>query len=133
MDDYILALDTQPSLEKISIDFPTLKGKKPLRMRSFEMLETFELRDYQLFGKTPRLHSVGLPPDLEMLKFFNKVGEDEELLELLCYAVENQDTLLRKDCQLVVAEGANGIPTQLVETCKKSVHFQLGTEVEDDD
>ena len=134
VDDYILALDSaQKSLESISIDFPTLAGKDPLRLRGFEVLETLELRDYQLFGKTPRLHSVGLPPELERLKFFNVIGEDEELAELLCYAIENQDMLARKSCQLVVVEGKRGLPSNLIETCKGSKHFKLGVEVDDDD
>lgn len=134
MDDYILALDSaQHSLESISIDFATLGGKTPLRLRTFEVLESLELRDYQLFGTTPRFHSVGLPPELERLKFFNRIGEDEELTELLCYAIENQDMLARKECQLVVVEGERRLPEKLVETCKASVHFQLGVEVEDGD
>jgi hypothetical protein len=109
MSDYILALGSaNHSLESISIDFPTLGGTKALRMREFEQLHTLELRDYQLFGQSSsaaRLHSVALPPNLETLKFWGPVGEDEEVCELLCYEIENMGFLARKLRRLEIEGG----------------------------
>ncbi|KAI5917487.1 F-box domain-containing protein [Camillea tinctor] len=90
--DYIVALSSQcHSLKSITINFPTLNGRKPLRMRDFVSLTTLRISwDWQLFGKSsakPRLHSVGLPPELETLEFFNEVGTDEEVAELLEYTM----------------------------------------------
>jgi hypothetical protein len=122
MHDYILALGSaNHSLESISIDFPSLGGTKALRMRDFEQLKRLELRDYQLFGKSSgeaRLHSVALPPNLEELRFWGPVGEDEEVCELLCYEIENMGFLARRLERLVVDGGE--VPEVVREACGKS-------------
>jgi hypothetical protein len=129
VEDYILAMRSSlHSLETISIDFATLGAENALKLREFQALNSLELRDYQLFGQSlgsPRLHSVGLPPNLEILKFFNQVGTDEEIADLFCYAIENQDILARKMCQIVVVEGEGGLPPKIVEALEKSEHFRL--------
>jgi hypothetical protein len=114
VEDYILALKSaQHSLESITIDFPTLGAENPLRLRDFEVLKSIQIRDYQLFGqKAPRMHGVGLPPLLETLEFLNPVGEDEEIMELLCYMVENKEILARKWEKLIVVEG------KVIEACE---------------
>jgi hypothetical protein len=128
VDDYIIALSSaQHSLETISIDFPTLGAKNPLRLREFEVLKSLRLRDYQLFGQSPpRLHSVGLPPSLEFLEFLNKFGEehDEDIVDLLCYFLE-KDTLGRHLCNVKVVEGEGGLPPRIREAVNKSEHFRL--------
>ena len=128
VDDYIIALSSaQHSLEIISIDFPTLGAKNPLRLREFEVLKSLQLRDYQLFGRSPpRLHSVGLPPSLEFLEFFNifEINHDEDIVDLLCYFLEN-DILGRHLCNVKVVEGKGGIPPRIREAVNKSEHFRL--------
>ncbi|KAI0021381.1 hypothetical protein F4780DRAFT_738152 [Xylariomycetidae sp. FL0641] len=94
--DYIIALKEQAaSLKTITIDSPTLTGRRPLRMREFEALKTLRMNwDWQLFGKTskkPRLISVGLPPNLETLEFFDELGTDEEVTDLLEYTLQISD------------------------------------------
>lgn len=124
MEDYILACrSAMHSLESITIDFPTLAGKNPLKMRDFEKLTELRLRDNQLFGmKTPRLQSVALPPNLETLEFLSEVGKDDEVAELLCYVIENRDVFARKWRDLIVVEG-EGIPEKIVEACRPLGHF----------
>lgn len=119
MEDYILSCrSAQHSLQKIAIDFPTLAGKNPLKLRDFECLTELQVRDHQLFGmKTPRLQSVALPPNLERLEFLNEVGRDDEVAELLCYTVENKDIFARKWGSLVVVEG-KGVPKRIREVCE---------------
>lgn len=119
MEDYILSCrSAQHSLEKISIDFPSLAGKNPLKLRDFELLKSLRLRDHQLFGmKTPRLQSVALPQNLEVLEFLNEVGKDEEVAELLCYTIENKDIFARKWKDLIVVEG-KGVPSRIQEVCE---------------
>ena len=128
IDDYIIALSSaQHSLEIILFDFPTLGAKNPLRLREFEVLRSLQLRDYQLFGQSPpRLHSVGLPPSLEFLQFFNKLGvdHDEDIMDLLCYFLEN-DTLGRHMCDVSVVEGEGGLPPRIREAVNESEHFRL--------
>lgn len=123
--DYILALSSaNHSLVTITIDFPTLVAKHALRLREFSALKSLTLRDYQLIGQGhPRLHSVGLPPVLEKLNLLGRIGEDEEIAELLCYTLEH--TLARQQCQIVVSEKDHVIPAELVEACKKSEYFHL--------
>jgi hypothetical protein len=120
--DFIFALGSaQHSLEKISIDFPTLNGKAALRLRDFDAVTELELRDYQLLGQSsgkPRLHSVGLPPNLEVLKFPGAVTGDEEILDLLDYMIENREILARKWRVLVVKGGEEGLPERVMEACK---------------
>ncbi|KAI1122167.1 hypothetical protein F5Y10DRAFT_281901 [Nemania abortiva] len=94
--DYIVALQSQcESLEHITIDFPSMGSRRPLRMRDFVSLKTFRINwDWQLFGKMhnkPRLHSFGVPPFLEKLEFFNELGTDEEATELLEYLMKTSD------------------------------------------
>jgi hypothetical protein len=121
IEDYILALQSaQHSLETITIDFPTLGAENPLRLRDFEVLRELQLRDYQLFGeKTPRLHSVGLPSNLEVLEFLNQVGADEEIMDLLHYTIENKAILARKWSHLVVAGGEEHLPSRIMEACEQ--------------
>jgi hypothetical protein len=128
IDDYILALSSaQHSLGEISIDFPTLGAKNPLRLRDFEVLKSLQLRDFQLFGQSPpRLHSVGLPPSLEFLEFFNEfdADHDEDIVDLLCYFLEH-DILGRRQCDVKVAKGENGLPPRIIEAVNDSEHFKL--------
>ncbi|KAK1766635.1 hypothetical protein QBC33DRAFT_541618 [Phialemonium atrogriseum] len=122
--DYILALrSASHSIETITIDFPTLTGFKALRMREFEALKTLRINwDYQLFGKSskkPRLHSVGIPPVLERLEFFNELGTDEEVTELLEYTILNKSVMARNLERIIVPEGDTGrVPKVIVEACK---------------
>ncbi|KAH8162254.1 hypothetical protein CIB48_g5993 [Xylaria polymorpha] len=100
MGDYIVALRSQcESLEKITIDFPTLGSRRPLRMRDFDALKVFRLNwDWQLFGKSskkPRLDSFGIPPHLKRLEFFNELGTDDEVAELLDYLIQTSDVAAR--------------------------------------
>ncbi|KAI0156783.1 hypothetical protein GGR57DRAFT_462343 [Xylariaceae sp. FL1272] len=99
MGDYIIALSSQcESLKTITIDFPTLGSRRPLRMREFEALKTFRLNwDWQLFGKKkgPRLDSMGVPPNLETLEFFNELGTDEEATELLDYLMQTSSVMAK--------------------------------------
>ncbi|KAI0908581.1 hypothetical protein F4823DRAFT_485674 [Ustulina deusta] len=94
--DYIVALRSQcESLESVTIDFPTMGSRRSLRMRDFVALKVFRLNwDWQLFGrksKKPRLDSFGIPPRLERLEFFNELGTDEEVAELLDYLIQTND------------------------------------------
>ncbi|KAL2065333.1 hypothetical protein VTL71DRAFT_3002 [Oculimacula yallundae] len=124
MEDYILACrSAQHSLKKIVVDFPTLAGKNPLKLRDFECLVEVHVSINQLFGmKTPRLMSVALPPNLERLEFLGDVGKDEEVTELLAYTVENKDVFARKWESLVVNGGSNageeGVPERVREVCE---------------
>lgn len=128
-EDYILALrSADHSLETISIDFPTLTSENPLKLRAFERVTSLEIRHHQLFGQS-RLHSVGLPPFLERLKFLNRVDEDEGLLDLLCYTMEQRDIVARRLKKLTIAEGEDegGISPKLVEACKDLENFHITT------
>jgi hypothetical protein len=117
LNDFILAFQSaMHSLETISIDFPTIKAKDPLKLREFEAVTSLELRDYQLFGASG-LSSVAFPPNLETLTFLNDVGVDEDLTELLCYTIEKKDIFARNLKQLVVPEGKKPLPKRLVEAC----------------
>lgn len=124
--DYVFALKSaRHSLESVTIDFPFLAGYKALRMRDFAALRTLRLNwDYQLFGKTskkPRLHSVGLPPELETLEFFNELGTDDEVNDLLLYTVQNKGIIASKFKTMIVVPGDDGdISKDLVEACKSS-------------
>ncbi|KAF9875272.1 F-box domain-containing protein [Colletotrichum karsti] len=123
--DYMLALNSQGhSMESITIDHPTLTGRKPVRMRDFEALKSLKLNwDYQLFGKSskkPRLHSVGLPPNLEVLEFFNELGTDDEVTELLEYTLQVANVTHSKLKTVVVVPGDNGVPKEIIAACKTS-------------
>ena len=143
IDDYILALSSQaPTLESITIDVPTLTGRRPLRMREFVSLTTLRINwDYQLFGKTskkPRMHSVGLPPELETLEFFNELGSDEAVTDMLAGTIESKGILARKwKTMIVVADEDGEIPREIFAACKGQPDLDLqiigGAEDEDED
>ena len=122
--DYIIALGSAcHSLESITIDFPTLAGFKPLRMRDFTALKTLRINwDYQLFGKSskkPRMHSVGVPPELETLEFFNELGTDDEVTDLLEYMIRNKAVVARALERMIVPQSEAGdVPSSIVEACK---------------
>ena len=62
---------------------------------------------------------MGLPPNLEILRFPGGVcGEDEELMDLLEYVVGNRGVLARKWRDLVVEGGEEGLPERISEVCK---------------
>ena len=121
--DYIIALKSQAEfLKSITIDFPTLTNRKALRMREFGALTTLRLNwDYQLFGKSskkPRLHSVGLPPILEGLEFFNDLGTDEEVTDLLLATIEQKNIIARTWKTMVVVDGDDGVSKEIKDACK---------------
>lgn len=129
-EDYILALrSADHSLESIVLDFPSLTSEKPLRLRAFQQLKSLEIRHTQLFGQT-RLNSVGFPPFLERLKFLDRVGEDEDLLELLCYTMEQKSIVMRKLTEMIIKRGEgehydNGIHKKLLEACKDEKDLKI--------
>ncbi|KAJ4377544.1 hypothetical protein N0V83_000369 [Neocucurbitaria cava] len=123
--DYVLAVQSQAEfLKSLTIDFPSLTGRKVLRMRDFEALTTLRLNwDYQLFGKSskkPRLHSVGLPPILETLEFFNDLGTDDEVTDLLLSTIEQKNIIARTWKKMVVVEGEDGVPRAIKDACKEA-------------
>ncbi|OAL44670.1 hypothetical protein IQ07DRAFT_549723 [Pyrenochaeta sp. DS3sAY3a] len=123
--DYILALKSQAEfLKSITIEFPTLTGRKALRMREFEALKKLRLSwDYQLFGKSskkPRLHSVGLPPELEYLEFFNDLGTDEEVTDLFLAMIEQKNIVAKTLKTLVVVDGEEGVSKEFKDACKEA-------------
>jgi hypothetical protein len=128
--DYIFALNSaQHSLETISIDCATLGGRKALRLRDFVALKSLGLRDYQLFGQTsktgkPRLHSVGLPPEMETLKLFGEIGSDDEVTELLEVAVRQKEVVARK-WRVLVDVGREGVPSGILDAAE-SVGLLIG-------
>lgn len=130
-EDYILALKSAShSLVTITIDFPSLSGHRALRMRDFVALKTFRMNwDYQLFGKSslkPRMHSVGLPPALETLEFFNPLGTDEEVTDLLVFSLENI-TINAKNLRtlICVEEEEAKIPNEVEAAAKMQPQLQL--------
>jgi hypothetical protein len=121
--DFIFALGSaQHSLEKIIIDFPTLNSKAAQRLRDFDAVTELEIRDFQLLGQTsgkPRLNSVGLPPNLEVLRFPGGMSRgDEELMDLLEYVIGTSAVLARKWKVLEVEGGEEGMPERIREVCK---------------
>ncbi|KAF7562020.1 hypothetical protein G7046_g2138 [Stylonectria norvegica] len=132
MRDYIMALKSAShSLETVTIDFPLLQTSRPLALRDFTALKTLRINwDHQLFGKTsnkPRLFSVGLPPQLETLEFFNKLGTDEEVTDLFVTAIKTLHLTCRRFIRLIVseAEGEGRIPTEIEEVCKWQGQLEL--------
>ncbi|KAF1348256.1 F-box domain-containing protein [Lizonia empirigonia] len=122
--DYIIALNSQAhSLKSITIDFPTLGCRKTLRLREFESLKELRMNwDYQLFGKSskkPRLHSVGLPPKLEVLEFFNELGKDEEVTDLLLSMLQNKSIVARTLKKMIVVEGNVKVLKEVKSICKE--------------
>lgn len=131
MEDYILALKAAcHSLVTVTIDFPSLGGHKALRMRDFETLKMLRINwDYQLFGKSssrPRMHSVGLPPQLEVLEFFNPLGTDEEVTDLLQFTIENVKINAHNLHHIIVVDDElYRLPRQIKEACKTQPQIQL--------
>lgn len=122
--DYIIALSSQAhSLTSITIDFPTLGCRKALRLREFEKLKILRMNwDYQLFGKSskkPRLHSVGLPPELEILEFFNELGKDDEVTDLLLNLLQNKNIVATSLKTIVVVESDGNLLKDLKDVCKE--------------
>ena len=129
LSDYIVALKSQAEfLKNITIDSPTLHNRKTLRLREFEVLKTLRLNwDHQLFArssKKPRLHSVGFPPVMEVLEFFNELGTDSEVTDLFVVAIESKDIIAKTWRLMIVAEGDEGVPKEIKDACK-SVGLQL--------
>jgi len=123
--DYIFALQSQAEfLTSIAIDFPTLTGRRALRMRDFAALTTLRINwDYQLFGKSskkPRLHSVGLPPILETLEFFNELGTDGEVNDLFLALIEQKRIVARTWKTMVVVESEHGVAREMKDACRQA-------------
>ncbi|KAF1998220.1 F-box domain-containing protein [Amniculicola lignicola CBS 123094] len=123
--DYVVALKSQAaSLKSFTIDSPTLGCRRPLRMRDFAELTTLRMNwDYQLFGETspkPRLFSVGLPPQLEVLEFFNDMGTDEEVTDLLLYTIEQKDIIAKAWTKMVAREDDCYVPRVIKDACKEA-------------
>jgi hypothetical protein len=123
--DYVVALQSQAhSLKSFTIDSPSLGCRRALRMREFQVLETLRMNwDYQLFGQTnpkkPRLHSVGMPPQLRTLEFFNELGTDEEVTELFVNMIELRETVARRWEVLVCTEEESYVPKVIKDACKR--------------
>jgi hypothetical protein len=123
LSDYIIALKSQAEfLKSITFDSPTLHNRKTLRLREFEALNTLRLNwDHQLFAKSskkPRLHSVGFPPEMETLEFFNDLGTDAEVTDLFVVAIESKDIIAKNWKTMVVVEGDDGVPSVIKDACK---------------
>lgn len=122
--DYITALESQAhSLKSITINSLTLGGRKVLRLRKFESLKTLRMSwDYQLFGrssKKPRLHSVGLPPNLETLEFFHELGRDEEVTDLLLSLIQSKKVIADRWKTMIVVESETTVLKNLKHACKE--------------
>ena len=131
--DYIIAIEPQcHSLETITVDHPLLQDRTALSMRKFAKLKTLRLNwDHQLFGhssKKPRLTSVGMPPELETLEFFNQLGTDEEVTDLFVAMLQNLSVMARKLTHLIVIESDEDekpIPKEVEEACKAQEQLHL--------
>jgi len=129
LSDYIIALKSQAEfLKSITFDSPTLHNRKTLRLREFEALKTLRLNwDHQLFAKSskkPRLHSVGFPPEMEVLEFFNELGTDQEVTDLFIAAIESKDIIAKTWKTMIVVEGDDGVPKEIKDACR-TVGLQL--------
>ncbi|KAF1913365.1 hypothetical protein BDU57DRAFT_522250 [Ampelomyces quisqualis] len=129
LSDYIVALNSQAEfLRRVTFDSPTLHNRKTLRLRDFEVLKTLRLNwDHQLFAKSskkPRLHSVGFPPEMESLEFFNELGTDAEVTDLIIVAIESKEMIAKNWKTMVVVEGENGVPLEIKNACR-AVGLQL--------
>lgn len=134
--EHIMALkDQAETLESITIDHPTLGGRRVLRLRDFQSVKYLRLnRDTQLFGKTgrkPRLHSAGLPPRLEVLEFTEPLGGDDTVTELFAMMLQNIEFMARELRTLIVVEGPDGVPEQILEACKDK-KFELDIRPQED-
>jgi hypothetical protein len=129
LSDYITALKSQAEfLKSITFDFPTLHNRKTLRLREFDALKTLRLNwDHQLFAKSsrkPRLHSVGFPPQMEVLEFFNELGTDSEVTDLFVVAIGSKDVIAKNWSTMVVVEGDDGVPSE-IRVASKTAGLQL--------
>jgi hypothetical protein len=121
---YVDALKSQAvSLKTLVIDFPTLSSRRPFRMREFQSLTTLRLNwDYQLFGessKKPRMHMVGLPPQLEVLELTHELGTDEEVTDLFEYLIETREVMVKNWKRLIASEEEAYVPRAIKDACKK--------------
>jgi hypothetical protein len=128
--DYMAALrPARHSLETITIDSPSLRSSRALALRDFTALKTLRLNwDHQLYGRTtkrPRLHSVGLPPELETLEFFNDLGTDEEVTDLLVNSIHHVGILARCLREIIVRVDEREVPKEVVEACKAQPQIRL--------
>lgn len=128
--EHVMALkDQAETLESITIDHPTLGGRRVLRLRDFQSVKYLRLNyDTQLFGKTgrkPRMHSAGLPPRLEVLEITEPLGGDDTVTELFAMMLQNIEYMARELRTLIVVAGPDGtIPEQILEACKDKT-FEL--------
>ncbi|KAI3395269.1 hypothetical protein diail_1623 [Diaporthe ilicicola] len=135
--EHVMALrDQAETIESITVDHPTLGGRKVLRLRDFQSARYLRLnRDTQLFGKTgrkPRLHSAGLPPRLEVLEFTEPLGGDDTVTELFAMMIQNIEFMARDLKALIVVEGPDGVPEQILEACKgKKFELDIRPQQED--
>ncbi|KAF1735145.1 hypothetical protein CRV24_004066 [Beauveria bassiana] len=131
--DYIIAIGPQcHSLETITVDHPLLRDRRALSMRQFAKLKTLRLNwDHQLFGhssKKPRLTSVGMPPELETLEFFNQLGTDDEVTDLFVAMLQNLSIMARKLTHLIVMESEEDekpVPKEVEEACKTQPQLRV--------
>lgn len=130
--DYIIALSSAAhSLETITIDFPLLRTTRALALREFTALKTLRINyDHQLFGKSskkPRMTSVGLPPDLKTLEFFNELGTDEEVTDLLVNMIQTVHITATKLTRLIVyePEDEGTIPKEVEDGCNMQDQLHL--------
>ena len=129
---YFIALEPAcHSLETITIDHPLLRTSKALLLREFTKLKTLRLNwDHQLFGHSsskPRLTSVGMPPELETLEFFNQLGTDEEVTDLLVFMIQSLGVAARKLKRLIVVEDEDEgpVPKEIEEACAAQEQLEL--------
>ncbi|KAF4970559.1 hypothetical protein FZEAL_10011 [Fusarium zealandicum] len=127
------------SLETVTIDSPSLRSSRALALRDFTALKTLRINwDHQLYGKTskkPRLHSLGLPPALETLEFFNELGTDEEVTDLFVNTIEHVNVLAGHLKELIVRAEECEVPRVVLDACKlqPQIHLRvIGGDEEDD-
>ncbi|OAA67632.1 hypothetical protein ISF_03808 [Cordyceps fumosorosea ARSEF 2679] len=131
--DYIIAIEPQcNSLETITIDHVLLRDRRALSLRGFAKLKTLRLNwDHQLFGhssKRARLTSVGMPPELETLEFFNQLGTDDEVTDLFVAMLQNLSVMARKLTHLIVMESEEDekpVPKAVEEACKSQPQLRV--------
>lgn len=82
------------------------------------------------------MHSVGLPPNLEVLELFNPLGTDEEVTDLLQFMIENIKVNAQHLRQFIVIDDEEQrIPKQLIEACKRQpqIHLNIIGSLEEED
>lgn len=127
---YIIALQAAcHTLESITIDSPFLYTRHPAAMRDFDKLKELRINwDHQLFGKTskrPRMHSVALPPNLEMLEFLNELGKDDQVTDLFELAIQTMNYSNQHLTKLIVPDGEKGVPKAIKDACKAQKQITL--------